>query len=322
MTVDSSEQRAWLEALSARFSPDMAEEVSPDQRRAFDLATREGTDFYRSLTDEDLLTALRQAAARLGHSPAQREVFWVWRTYLRQRFGKWPAALQAAGLSRSAGAGGVSLARMEEDFQATRALLDQVAQAAKALGRVPHPGDLPQVCRSLGRKYATWGEVLSAAGVRREQTVRKLEGLDEETLVQLAALKETAMALGRAPLRSEVEDPLRAALTAACGSWRNALYQIGLEPVIHITPFAGARLGGEVPRRKHGTALHDCYYRVLNLGQADRARLEEVRALSQRLGRSPKRGEVPTELRKALQAACGSWSNALFQLGLEEKKNQ
>lgn len=317
-----TEKRALLERLTAQFSPQEGDKVSPDQRQAFDLATREGTDFYRALTDEDLLTALRQAAARLGHSPAQREVFWVWRTYLRQRFGKWPAALQAAGLSRSAGAGGVSLARMESDYQQNQALLDQVAQAAKALGRVPHPGDLPQICQALGRKYATWGEVLSAAGVRREQTVRKLEGLDGETVRQLEVLRAQAQALGRAPLRSEVDAPLRAALTAACGSWRNALYQIGLEPVIHITPFSGARLGGQGPRRRHGTALHDCYYRVLNLENEDRARLEEVRALSQRLGRAPKRGEVPAALRKALQTACGSWSNALFQLGLEEKLHQ
>ncbi len=57
-----------------------------------------GRRLYESFTDEELLDILRDTAQALGHAPAQKEVFCVYRSYIRRRFTNWPAALRAAGL--------------------------------------------------------------------------------------------------------------------------------------------------------------------------------------------------------------------------------
>lgn len=57
-----------------------------------------GRRLYDSFTDEELLDILRLAADELGHVPSQREIFCVYRAYIRHRFTNWPTALRAAGL--------------------------------------------------------------------------------------------------------------------------------------------------------------------------------------------------------------------------------
>lgn len=312
-------RRAWLARLAEEHpgqsatDPDLPAEI----RAAFSLSEEAGAAFYGSLSDEDLLDVLRRRAEELGRSPAQKEIYWVWRAYLRQRFGKWPYALTAAGLSKSAGSGGKSLSRQEEERRQRAALLSEVRRAAAELGRVPYPKDLPQVCEGLRREYATWADVLAAAGVERVRTVHPVTDLDARCRAMLEMLKAQAVELGRAPLRSEVDETLRGTLVNRCGSWRNVLYQIGLEPVVHISPFSGAALDRSPGRtRPHSTALYDCYYRLLSPGPDTRRNLTLVEELARSLGRPPKRGEVPAQVRRQLQDACGSWANALYQLGL------
>lgn len=57
-----------------------------------------GRQIYASFSDEELLDLLREVARRLGRKPTQKEVYCVYRSYLRKRFGNWPQALQRAGL--------------------------------------------------------------------------------------------------------------------------------------------------------------------------------------------------------------------------------
>jgi len=57
-----------------------------------------GRKLYESFSDEELLDLIRQETDLLGHVPAQREVFCVYRDYIRRRFGNWIKALRAAGL--------------------------------------------------------------------------------------------------------------------------------------------------------------------------------------------------------------------------------
>lgn len=58
----------------------------------------QGKLLYQSFSDEELLDIIRQETAVLGRIPAQREVFCVYREYIRRRFGNWIKALRAAGL--------------------------------------------------------------------------------------------------------------------------------------------------------------------------------------------------------------------------------
>ncbi len=65
-----------------------------------------GHSVFESFTDEELLDYIRAEAKRLNHAPAQKELFWVMRDYIKRRFKRWPYAMKAAGLTASAGKGG------------------------------------------------------------------------------------------------------------------------------------------------------------------------------------------------------------------------
>ena len=282
----------------------------------------EGAELCAAFSDDELLELLRVTARRLDHSPAQSEVHWLLRQYLRSRFRNWPGALRAAGLNRAAGRGGLSCEQAAQKEREAAQMLAQVREAAERLGRMPHPSELPEVCQTLYKRYQTWGQVLTAAGV--EQAVaaglRKENDLAEADRQRLEQLRAIAQKLNRAPLRSEVEEKLRTALIQRFGSWRNALYQIDLEPVRRITPFVNAPLHREEHRSRaiHRGDLYDCHYRLLHLDPVTAADLALIRRVAEKLGRTPRRREVPPEVRGRLQEACGSWSNALFQLGLQE----
>lgn len=280
----------------------------------------EGAELCAAFSDDELLELLRVTARRLNHSPAQSEVHWLLRQYLRSRFRNWPGALRAAGLSRAAGRGGLSSDQATQKKREIQELLDQVRETAKALGRIPHPSDLPEIGQRLKKRYKTWGEVLTAAGAEEAAAsgLRKFDNLSESDKHHLEELHTLAQTLNRAPLRSEVPDKLRAALVQRFGSWRNALYQIDLEPVRRITPFVNAPLhrGENRSRATHRGDLYDCHYRILHLDPETAEDLAFIRNMAEKLGRPPRQREVPPEIRKRLQEACGSWSNALFQLGL------
>ena len=64
------------------------------------LSSSLGMAVYSSYSDRDLLDVLRDTASRIGRAPTQDEIFFLYRTYLKARFGTWPAALRAAGMRR------------------------------------------------------------------------------------------------------------------------------------------------------------------------------------------------------------------------------
>jgi hypothetical protein len=81
LAVDEAHRQEWIE-------PHLwSEYMGEDGRR-----------LYHSFTDEELLNILRLAAEELGHAPSQKEVFCVYRSFIRRRFANWPAALRTAGL--------------------------------------------------------------------------------------------------------------------------------------------------------------------------------------------------------------------------------
>ncbi len=293
----------------------------------YSMGSQMGKQVYGSFTDGELLEYLKSLANRLNHAPSQREVFWVLRAYIKCRFGKWPYALKAAGLSASAGSGGRTMEQQESDREELAELLQQVRDKAVALGRIPHPKDLPEACRRLKRYYERWGQVLEAARVKEElledkllekSALRRIEDLEPEYLEMLKLVRADAERRGRCPVHGETEPAVQRALIRRCGSWRNALYQIGLTPVIRRKPFNGTYIDYRKSenRTKHSGRLYDCFYKVLNLSEWDRSALAYIDWLYRSTGRIPLKEDVPKDLRKRLQADCGTWANALFQIGI------
>lgn len=219
-------------------------------------------DKQKQYSDAELLGILKEAADRLGHSPAQKEIDPELRLLIKQRFGKWPYALQKAGLAKSAGRDGASLERMEEERQQFEAAMLQIRQAYADLGRLPQMEEMGDLIPLLKSRFSTWAEVLKASGVdhgwsneksveqiapfsnvylkdygkakvkqRPEEPLVKVTDLDEYTRHQLGIVRRTAQRLGRAPLKSELPSGTYGDLLHKFGSMRNILYQIDMEPL-------------------------------------------------------------------------------------------
>jgi len=304
----------------------------------FSLSTKCGQKVYQSFTDEELLHLLRETARELNHAPSQKEVFWVIQAYVKRRFEKWPYALKAAGLSSSAGKGGKSMKRMEAERREREKLLKAVRTKAMELGRLPHPADMGDLCEELNKYYSDWFSVIEAAGISsyelNSDAVYKIDDLEPEYTAILEAIREHSYEIGRSPIRGEIDINIKKALIRRCGSWRNALYQVGLEPVSKVRPFRGAYIDyrKDENSKTHTDNLQGCLYRVLNLTEEDKKRLAVVRSVYKQKGKVPMKKEVPKELRSSLQNSCGSWMNVLYQIGIapedyyraykEAKKNE
>ena len=75
-----------------------------------------------------------------------------------------------------------------------------------------------------------------------EEFLYKINDLEPEYAELLDEVKNVSQKLGRAPLHHEINEAGRQKLLERCGSWRNVLYQIGLEPALCIRPFSNSRL--------------------------------------------------------------------------------
>ena len=283
--------------------------------REFSLSSKNGHALYDLLTNDDLLDIMKNRAKQLGHSPSQKEMFWVLREYIKVRFKKWPTALRLAGLPTSAGGG------PKPEHDRLKELLTAVRERAVELGRIPHPKDMPKVCGELGKYMDTWGQVIKAAGiqkcfVKKKSSLYKIKNLEEEYAGLLDKIREKSLSMGRPPLHHEIDQDIRQKLISRCGSWRNALYQIGLEPVMRIKPFSDSYINEESRPgpRKHTVNLNDCYYRILNPSEEILKDLDTIQNTCNRLRRLPTKKEVPAELSHRLISTCGSWQNTLYQL--------
>lgn len=300
-------------------------DVESDIYKKFSLSSISGKRFYKNLSDEQLIHVIIDISKEIGHSPSQKETYWVWREYIKLRFKKWPYALVAAGLPKNAG---MTL----EQAQASKRIHDQVIvmirEKAKALGRIPHPKDLPDVCIELGKYMGKWQCVIEEAELNQEfflkYSLYKIDDLEEEYHQYLQDIYHDAYRLGRAPLRNETDSVVRAKLVNRCGSWRNALYQIGLEPVTRIKPFSSTYVDYRCNKAKHyhQNTLFDCYYKVLNLDKQSINDLVYLKKIATKLGRLPNKKEVPIEIRLRLQKKCGSWVNTLNQIQYVDDGNQ
>lgn len=292
--------------------------------QTYSLETICGRAFYNSLTEEELLNILRKRAEELRHSPTKKEVFWVLREYIRERFQKWPYALKAAGLSKAAGKGGKSLSKQQEEAEEYQMFLNEIRKKAKEICRIPHPRDLPQISIQVAKYADNWGKVILDAGIDeaffQECAVYKIKNLETECVEDLSEIRELSRQLHRAPLMGELPEDLKERVVKRCGSYRNALYQIGLEPVKKRNPFFSAKTGDteQVEKKGHLTNLQNCYYQVVAPDIQTQKDLEQLYQYWKEHGEMPERKAVASELRKRLQQSCGSWANALYQIHYRE----
>lgn len=323
-TTKEDKLKKLREAAAEAGEMEEGREEGSDLYRMYSPDTPEGKNFYESLTDAQLLGILRDRAKELDHSPSQKEMFWVYREYLRKRFRRWPYALEAAGLKRTCGSGGKSWKQMEQEQEHYQSLLKKLRAEAEKLCRIPHPSDVPGLCEELGHYEKNWSTVIQNAGLDaeffRKHALYRIEDLDETSKAYLDEICEKARQYGRAPKKSEVSKEVQTVLVRSCRSWRNALYQIGLEPVERIHPFSSTFIDcRKVPdSRQHSRALHDCCYRLVNPPEETVRDLGELKEICQSLGRIPEKKEVRKELRTRLTKVCGSWTNVLYQLKAEE----
>ena len=92
-------QQLEYEAEKIRSDPDFSQRpdwIDP-QKWSFYMG-KQGRMLYQSFSDGELLSIITSTAQQLGRVPAQRDVFCVYRDFIRRRFGNWVKALQAAGL--------------------------------------------------------------------------------------------------------------------------------------------------------------------------------------------------------------------------------
>lgn len=292
--------------------------------QTYSLETICGRAFYNSLTEEELLNILKKRAEELGRSPAKKEVFWVLREYIRERFQKWPYALKAAGLSKAAGKGGKSLSKQQEEAEEYQMFLNEIRKKAKEICRIPHPRDLPQISIQVAKYVDNWGKVILDAGIDeaffQECAVYKIKNLETECVEDLSEIRQLSRQLHRAPLMGELPEDLKERVVKRCGSYRNALYQIGLEPVKKRNPFFSAKTGDteQIEKKGHLTNLQNCYYQVVAPDIQTQKDLEQLYQYWKEHGEMPDRKAVASELRKRLQQSCGSWANALYQIHYRE----
>ena len=296
--------------------------------KKYSLETTCGRKFYEQIEDDILLQILKEKAEKLGHSPSQKEVFWVWRDYIKERFQKWPYALQAAGLSKSAGKGGKTLSKFRKEQKEYEALLETVKEKAKTLCRIPHPQELPEVSCQIAKYAKSWGQVILEAGIDetffQKYAVYKVEDLEEIDVQALEEVQELAGQLHRVPFKEELSKETKQRLLEKFGSYRNALYQIGMEPSKRRNPFHTTELDGEIPENKktHQRDSRHYYYQVLNIDSQTREDLDALYEIWKETGEMPERKKVNSELRKRLQKNCGSWANALYQLQYRIEKEE
>lgn len=300
-------------------------DVSSEIYKNFSLDTKKGREFYSCMSDELLLGILRERGEFLGYSPGQKEVFWVWRSYIKKRFQKWPYALCAAGMSKSAGRGGNITAQSQLEAEAYHILLQQVRIRAKELCRIPHPQEILGIHGQSQDYSGRWNDVLKDAGIDREffykNAVFKVDNLEADLKEKLEEIKKIAADLHRPPFKSELPDEVAEPLIKKMGSYRNVLYQIDLEPIEKKNPFYLANVKGMAGRKRktHHHNLKECCYQIVAPDGKTQKDLLTLYTIWKRTGNYPDRKQVDTALRKRLQKSCGTWSNALYQIKFMEK---
>lgn len=277
-----------------------------------------GKQICESFTDEELIAILQDAFARLGRAPVQNDIFCFYRTYIKHRFVTWSAALKAAGLSRALDyridrLTAAEYEKIEREERPVYILLIRLSERWAELGYPPGRKEFSE-SKTLKQRFGNWSTALHAAeGLELwQQSLPEADPpvLSDEEEAFLRGLRETAGKLGRAPLKAEIREKVRWRLRVCLGSWDAVIRRAGL------TPLAGDALEyaeWDARQRQKGKEI---LFLIADLEPEYRELLAEVKALSKMLGRAPLKEEVDPDRRRMLQERCGSWRNALYQIGV------
>ena len=132
--------------------------------QALTLSSSLGMAVYSSYSNGDLLDVLRDTASRMGRAPTQGEIFFLYRTYLKARFGTWPAALRAAGMRRLP-APDLIMPDWEQVLLEEPEIckfLEDVTDRRCRLGYPPRKRDVPY-SKLLCERFHSWENVVAAA---------------------------------------------------------------------------------------------------------------------------------------------------------------
>lgn len=161
---ETAQYRRLIDLLAHRPDALAAEDELRAQYQFLGLSGGVGKAVYASYSDAELLAALRRTAEGLGRPPAQHEVFFLYRIYLKNRFRTWPAALRAAGMRRMPAPDLIEpdwVRVLEEEPEVCRAL-EAVVHHRHRLGYPPRKRDVPQA-KALCERFRSWENVIAAA---------------------------------------------------------------------------------------------------------------------------------------------------------------
>ncbi len=276
---------------------------------------------YNSFSDDELISELQNFSKKLNRTPAQWELPNSLCYYLRKRFKNYPTALRQADLNRSAGLQSANLEKQELEKIKIKELLNDVAERARVLGRPPHLSDMELIHKQLKKKYKSWQEVLEASGAiaKSRSTICKIDIIDAEIKILLEELQILAEKLNRPPMRSEIESEKLEKLSKYFGSWRNTLFQIGLEPVISVKSFSNSKFSADKNGKKlHSKTITDCNYKIIRKSDEEIESFNILKILFEENGSILNKNDVPENVRKILINACGTWHNVLYQLNFDD----
>jgi hypothetical protein len=133
----------------------------------------------------------------------------------------------------------------------------------------------------------------------------------------LHEIRRTGEQLGRTPLKKEIPEKIRCKLRICYGTWDAVIQAAG------FIPLEGKALEqAQWDYEQHKSAGSGKLYRIQDLELQYTAMLEELAVLAKRLGRVPLKDEIEPEKRILLLKRCGSWRNALYQIGISAMNKQ
>ncbi|MFB7351122.1 homing endonuclease associated repeat-containing protein [Bacillus thuringiensis] len=275
----------------------------------------------REYTKEELIEIIQEKARELHRTPKINEIKHV--TLIRNEFGSWKKALEAAGLPA-----------LKKRGYTKEELIKIIQEKARELHRAPKSIEIKQ-STSIYRKFGSWNKVLEAAGL----ATYKRECFTKEDCIVL--IQEKAKALGRIP---KIEEMTKISIIyKKFGSWKKALEAAGLatykrecftkeDCIVLIQEKAKAL--GRTPKIEEMTKISIIYKKfgswkkaleaaglpaLKKRGYTKEELIEIIQEKARELHRAPKSTEIKQST--SIYRKFGSWNKVLEAAGLSNENH-